>query len=747
MNSKAERSAVTNSQGAGWLALASAVGLGSFVLGNALLAESESDAQALRQWVAALVVFLLPFTQLLTRGAVRRRPRLRHPAQLVLVGIQLLALSYWPGDRTAAWFPAGLALLQLNLWLHSRHLVVEAWRLALVPVQVLAAMAAAPHAIWLLVFPAALLVCAAALVLLSARATAERVKRGAAQPYQTAWAELGLPVLDPRELRSRLVSASLLALLLGALVCTTYPMLVALPRPAFDPRRTRDASSDVERGSTQSTVTDPEGGARGEFFPGDLRPGGGIGDLSYETVMTVDARRANAQDRGPQNVGPLYLRALCLDTFTETGLRSNPRGKLNLLQDSDDGLPDGWIELEAPTAATELVLEVRQNALRIPSSEEIVLFAAQPALGLRMPAVRHDPDRLLALPAGMDVSEVRFGLRVGAHRPKLEELVGARATHPQARFVQLPPRTPDRDWVANRARELTRGAGDDLERVARVLEHFHQDYDYSTRTRDVPGLEGIVDFMRREQGHCTSFAAAAVLLLRTLDLPARVATGFLAADVSSQTGRYIVTRANGHAWIEVYFEGAGWQTFEPTPSGRRMAALRAAAAGEDNGLASWFKELRADLGAWARSGAEELYLGPIGQTLADCPRAARVSLERRPWLAVAFLSPLALWILLRKGRPGRASVVPGGASRRERSLVRDLLAALARRGPRRPPHLTLHEYAAVAALGKEEPGEGLRDELQAVVTLMERASFGDRPLERGETERVQKLTRRLRVPG
>ena len=50
-------------------------------------------------------------------------------------------------------------------------------------------------------------------------------------------------------------------------------------------------------------------------------------------------------------------------------------------------------------------------------------------------------------------------------------------------------------------------------------------------------------------------------------IPARYVTGFLPGEYNDVGGDYIVRASDAHAWVEVYFPGYGWITFDPTPPG------------------------------------------------------------------------------------------------------------------------------------------------------------------------------------
>jgi len=57
------------------------------------------------------------------------------------------------------------------------------------------------------------------------------------------------------------------------------------------------------------------------------------------------------------------------------------------------------------------------------------------------------------------------------------------------------------------------------------------------------------------------------VMARTLGIPARVAVGFL-EPTEIDAGVWEYSSHDLHAWPELYFSGAGWVRFEPTPSGR-----------------------------------------------------------------------------------------------------------------------------------------------------------------------------------
>ena len=56
------------------------------------------------------------------------------------------------------------------------------------------------------------------------------------------------------------------------------------------------------------------------------------------------------------------------------------------------------------------------------------------------------------------------------------------------------------------------------------------------------------------------------VLARLLDIPSRVAVGYTEGSPIGHD-RWDVRTSDAHAWPELYFQGAGWLRFEPTPSG------------------------------------------------------------------------------------------------------------------------------------------------------------------------------------
>ncbi|MFT3685134.1 MAG: transglutaminaseTgpA domain-containing protein [Phycisphaerales bacterium] len=91
---------------------------------------------------------------------------------------------------------------------------------------------------------------------------------------------------------------------------------------------------------------------------------------------------------------------------------------------------------------------------------------------------------------------------------------------------------------------------------------------------------------KTRRGHCEYFAAAMVQMLRAVRVPARIATGYVAAEYNSVSGYFTVRKSDAHAWVEVEMEPGRWETFDPTPPGELQSTRRAG-----GGPVAWLKHL------------------------------------------------------------------------------------------------------------------------------------------------------------
>jgi protein-glutamine gamma-glutamyltransferase len=132
------------------------------------------------------------------------------------------------------------------------------------------------------------------------------------------------------------------------------------------------------------------------------------------------------------------------------------------------------------------------------------------------------------------------------------------------RYLALYPDVSER--LRALALDITKGAGDDLGRAKAVESYLRDSFAY---TRDTMGVQWsgnpVETFLfDLKAGHCELFASSMVILLRTLNIPARLVTGFYVNRYNPVTGYFEVRASDGHAWVEAYLELHGWVTFEPT---------------------------------------------------------------------------------------------------------------------------------------------------------------------------------------
>jgi protein-glutamine gamma-glutamyltransferase len=134
-----------------------------------------------------------------------------------------------------------------------------------------------------------------------------------------------------------------------------------------------------------------------------------------------------------------------------------------------------------------------------------------------------------------------------------------------AGYLRLPavdPRVPEL------AQQITANVQNDFDRAAAIENYLRTHYGYTLELPRTSPKDPIANFLfERKQGHCEYFASSMAVLLRAIGIPSRVVNGFRSDEFNDVTGYYVIRAKDAHAWVEAYFPGYGWQTFDPTPAG------------------------------------------------------------------------------------------------------------------------------------------------------------------------------------
>jgi len=394
---------------------------------------------------------------------------------------------------------------------------------------------------------------------------------------------------------------------------------------------------------------------------------------STDPVFTVESRR------------PVYSRgeSFALYDGRRWSMGQSAYSPLNLAALPEEGI--------SATARNRVLHQVIR--LAVPSSGGLPLFSAGQVLDV--PEVKlADGSRLgfvfanqardsFRLPEIADSAAI-MEYTLDSLLPETDPAVLRRVTGPDPAevrniYLELPVSLPRR--VHELAAELTASASSRYDAAAAVQDYLQRRYPYTLDTRVPPsGTDFVDDFLfEAQQGYCVHFATAMATLLRSAGIPARYVQGYGpgTAEAGSVPQRYAVTQGDAHAWVEVYFPGAGWVPFDPTP-GAGLAAGSALPPAPAAAAAPPVTPAPAAPGA----GVPPARLRQGGQAPAPLP-------------AAALLLPAAAWRWRRSLRLLRF------ASRRRRAGPELLLksAALAWRGLAArygapPPGVTGREYAA-----------------------------------------------------
>jgi protein-glutamine gamma-glutamyltransferase len=132
---------------------------------------------------------------------------------------------------------------------------------------------------------------------------------------------------------------------------------------------------------------------------------------------------------------------------------------------------------------------------------------------------------------------------------------------PAEDFVAASPYA--RTWAL--ARRLGAASVTPYDYVRRVESYLGRGFAYSEDPpeRAVPLESFLFDDKR---GYCQQFSGAMAVLLRMGGIPSRVVGGFSPGSLSTGRKEWVVRDTDAHSWVEAFFPGYGWVTFDPTPA-------------------------------------------------------------------------------------------------------------------------------------------------------------------------------------
>ncbi len=217
-----------------------------------------------------------------------------------------------------------------------------------------------------------------------------------------------------------------------------------------------------------------------------------------------------------------------------------------------------------------------------------------------------------------------------------------------------------------------------------------------------------------KRGYCDYSATAMAVMLRSVGVAARYASGFSTGTFDEGRFAWVVREGNAHAWTEVYFPGYGWIEFEPTPTQR----------------------------VFGRDAGRPEFSRPIPTPQLPEPKGKAAPL----WLWAGGLALLLLFVIVWpprwfRRRPRSPREVVWRVY--ERLLRRARWLGLVPQGGQTP-----WEYLATVAAEVERRAplsEGAAGDIELIADSYQRARYGNAPITEQEGYGVEGTWRRLRT--
>lgn len=355
--------------------------------------------------------------------------------------------------------------------------------------------------------------------------------------------------------------AGMCAVFIIGVIGLSYLFYLKYPRPFEIPEKV----GTTPVGSSQEELNKIK-----EYYDYEINQGGKISDeFIFEGVELFQVKTEHTR----------YLKGLVYENFEESGWLQ-AEDNLSLLVEDALALSEVPSEIEDITVN---FTNLQSNVIFIGGQE---IFELQVGNALKVKKDSHRGTFSIADYIGTIIKTgVNYNYKSVIRDMRAQQMVGLLSLTPRQNFdlsqtaYAMPEGYED---IKELATEVTKDAKSQYEQVEAILKYLRNNYTYSIKP-DISkrGDEEPIRYFLfgNKEGFCQHFATSAVLMMRSLEIPARYVTGFYVdTEISYEdvmenyanaamigSGYKLITDADAHAWLEVFFPQTGWTMFEATP--------------------------------------------------------------------------------------------------------------------------------------------------------------------------------------
>jgi transglutaminase-like putative cysteine protease len=349
-----------------------------------------------------------------------------------------------------------------------------------------------------------------------------------------------------------------------------------------------------------------------------------------------------------------------------------------------------WRDAPKPNSADAIQRTgVRQDVWLDPLDSDVLFGASNPRVFEVAQVVRKRPKRR------MKNDEIRVEHGSTIHYTVWSQLTGPtadelrQATGPlpsgYAAYTRNPPEITARTIAT--AVSITAGMTNNFDKAVAIQRYLTTKLSYTLELEEPKGEPVDYFLFERKRGHCEYFASAFAVLARAVGIPTRQVNGFLGGEWNEYQGYVAVRAGDAHSWDEVFFPGAGWVTFDATPSDHEDPLGRGG-TGWRARMGRFIDTLRFQWSKWVIEYdlvAQLSLFKSVGRALKDAAggvRDAFIAVERavvRNWpIAVGVIVLISGLVVLRRKRPGEMASGRAARRGRARSTVSEVYDQVAR---------------------------------------------------------------------